>query len=80
MDEVNWDEATQDTTTIKYVPVQVRPMVASHNATEETGPNTCARGSSSSPMIGCSSTLLPSDSMSTNNTSLTKTTRTQKAG
>ena len=32
-DEVEWHETAQDTTTIKYVPVQVRPAVA----TEETG-------------------------------------------
>ena len=26
-DEVEWHETAQDTTTIKYVPVQVRPVV-----------------------------------------------------
>ena len=44
LDEVNWRETTQDTTTTKYVPVLVRPMVArlrervAKVATEETGP------------------------------------------
>ena len=43
-DEVEWHETAQDTTTIKYVPVQVRPAVAklrervAKAATEETGP------------------------------------------
>ena len=43
-DEVEWHETAQDTTTIKYVPVQVRPAVAKLRervakvATEETGP------------------------------------------
>ena len=40
--EVEWHETAQDTTTIKYVPVQVRPTVAklrervAKAATEET--------------------------------------------
>ena len=65
LDEVNWRETTQDTTTIDYVPVQVRPMMARPRervakvATEETDPNRCALGSSSSPSTGCSSTPLP---------------------
>ena len=43
-DEVQWHETAQDTTTIKCVPVQVRPAVAklrervAKAATEETGP------------------------------------------
>ena len=43
-DEVEWHETAQDTTTIKYVPVQIRPAVATLRgrvakvATEETGP------------------------------------------
>ena len=43
-DEVEWHETAQDATTIKYVPVQVRPAVArlreriAKAATEETGP------------------------------------------
>ena len=47
-DEVNWHETAQDTTTIKYVPVQVRPAVTKLGervakvATEETGPLTGA--------------------------------------
>ena len=42
--EVEWHETAQDTTTIKYVPVQVRPAVAKLRqrvakvATQETGP------------------------------------------
>ena len=44
VDKVNWHETAQDTTTIKYVPVQVRPAVAKLRervakvATAETGP------------------------------------------
>ena len=44
LDEVYWHESAQDTTTIKYVPVQVRPAVAKLRervakvATDETGP------------------------------------------
>ena len=44
LDEVNWRETTRGTTTIEYVPVQVRPMVArlrervAKVATEENGP------------------------------------------
>ena len=43
-DEVEWHETAQDTTTIKYVPVQVRPAVAKLRervakvVTQETGP------------------------------------------
>ena len=51
-DEVEWHETTQDATTIKYVPVQVRPAVASLRERVAKA----AIGNSSSPWTECSST------------------------
>ena len=82
--EVEWHETTQDATTIKYVPVQVRPAVArlrERVAKAATGENwdhsRCVLGNSSSPWTECSST--PQDAKRTNNTSLTKAIRTRMA-
>ena len=57
-DEVEWHETTQDATTIKYVPVQVRPAVAKLHERVATGldPGRCVPGNSSSPWTECSST------------------------
>ena len=80
-DEVEWHETTQDATTIKYVPVQVRPAVArlrervAKAATEETGPQQVRAWKlflSQDEML-----FHTSDAKRTNNTSLTKAIRTR---
>ena len=80
-DEVEWHETAQDTTTIKCVPVQVRPAVAKLRervakvATEETGPQQVRAWKlffSLDKML-----FHTSDAKRTNNTSLTKAIRTR---
>ena len=61
-DEVEWNETTQDSTTINYVPVQVRPAVArlrervAKAATEETGQQQVRACKLFLSWTGCSST------------------------
>ena len=80
-DEVEWHETAQDTTTIKYVPVQVKPAVAKLRervatvATQETGPQQVRAWKlflSQDKML-----FHTSDAKRTNNTSLTKAIRTR---
>ena len=80
-DEVEWHETTQDSTTIKYVPVQVRPAVArlrervAKAATEETGPQ---QARAWKLFLSLDRMLFhTSDAKRTNNTSLTKAIRTR---
>ena len=82
-DEVEWHETTQDSTTIKYVPVQVRPAVArlrervAKAATEETGPQQVRAWKL---FLSLDRMLFhTSDAKRTNNTSLTKAIRTRIA-
>ena len=82
-DEVEWHETTQDSTTIKYVPVQVRPAVARSRervakaATEETGPQQVRAWKL---FLSLDRMLFhTSDAKRTNNTSLTKAIRTRIA-
>ena len=82
-DEVEWHETAQDTTTIKYVPVQVRPAVAklrervAKAATEETGPQ---QARAWKLILSLDKMLFhTSDAKRTNNTSLTKVVRTRIA-
>ena len=82
-DEVEWHETTQDATTIKYVPVQVRPAVArlrervAKAATGETGPQQVRAWKLS---LSLDRMLFhTSDAKRTNNTSLTKAMRTRIA-
>ena len=80
-DEVEWHEMAEDTTTIKYVPVQVSPAVAKLRerfakvATEETGPQQVRAWKlflSLDKML-----VRTSDAKRNNNTSLTKAIRTR---
>ena len=80
-DEVEWHETTQDSTTIKYVPVQVRPAVArlrervAKPAAEETGPQQVRAWKL---FLSLDKMLFhTSDAKRTNNTSLTKAIRTR---
>ena len=80
-DEVEWHETAQDTTTIKYVPVQVRPAVAKLRervvkaATEETGSQQVRAWKL---FLSLDKMLFhTSDAKRTNNTSLTKAIRTR---
>ena len=82
-DEVEWHQTTQDTTTIKHVPVQVRPAVAklrervAKAATEETGPQQVRAWKL---FLSLDKMLFhTSDAKRTNNTSLTKAIRTRIA-
>ena len=82
-DEVEWHETAQDSTTIKYVPVQVRPAVArlrervAKAATEETGPQQVRAWKL---FLSLDRMLFhTSDAKRTNNTSLTKAIRTRIA-
>ena len=82
-DEVEWHETTQDTTTIKYVPVQVRSAVArlrervAKAATEETGPQQVRAWKL---FLSLDRMLFHTpDAKRTNNTSLTKAIRTRIA-
>ena len=82
-DEVEWHETAQDTTTIKYVPVQVRPAVAklrervAKAATEETRPQQVRAWKL---FLSLDKMLFhTSDAKRTNNTSLTKAIRTRIA-
>ena len=75
-DEVEWHETTQDSTTIKYVPVQVRPAVArlrervAKAAAGETGPQQVRAWKL---FLSLDRMLFhTSDAKRTNNTSLTK--------
>ena len=80
-DEVEWHETAQDTTTIKYVLVQVRPAVAKLRervakvATEETEPQQVRAWKL---FLSLDKMLFhTSDAKRTNNTSLTKAIRTR---
>ena len=80
---MEWHETTQDSTTIKYVPVQVRPAVArlrervAKAATEETGPQQVRAWKL---FLSLDRMLFhTSDAKRTNNTSLTKAIRTRIA-
>ena len=82
-EEVEWHETTQDSTTIKYIPVQVRPAVAklrervTKAATEVTGPQQVRAWKL---FLSLDRMLFPtSDAKRTNNTSLTKAIRTRIA-
>ena len=75
-DQVEWHETAKDTTTIKYVPVQVRPAVAKLRervakvATQETGPQQVRAWKL---FLSLDKMLFhTSDAKRTNNTSLTK--------
>ena len=75
MDEINWPETRVHTPTIKYVPVQVRPLVAKLRERvpklplRNAAPTRCVLGSFSSPLTRCFHTS-SSDAKRTNNTAL----------
>ena len=78
-DEVEWHETAQDTTTIKYVPVQVRPAVAKfrERVAKETGSQQVRAWKL---FLSLDKMLFnTSDAKRTNNTSLTKAIRTRIA-